>query len=150
MDHDAAREGATVGVFESFQTIAGAITLSPFLGHLESADGRTVTAGNIAEDRELVGASLPRPMHGVAGIDHPGFLEGPDKQARLPARDRIVQKQAVVIVETFPMGVLQGFLRPDFQLGVLGIARNSIGAEQAAIRGGECDGSEDEEPQREN
>ena len=143
MDHDTAGEGAAVGVFESVQTIAGAIALSPFPRDFETADGRTVAAGDVAENGRLGGTSLPRAVHSVAGIDHPGFLEGPDKQARLPARDRVVQEQAVVIVEPLPMGVLQGFLRPDFQLGVSGIARNATRAEQAAIRGGECDGSED-------
>ena len=108
-----------------------------------------MAARDIAEHGGLVGAAFPGSVHGVAGIDHLSVDEGPYEQAGLSAGDAVVDKQAVVLVEPFPLGVLERLFRPEFQFVVTGIARDSTGIEQAACRGGVHDDSQEEEPKSE-
>ena len=146
MDHDAPGEGAAVGELQSLQIETGLVTAPPMPRDFKSAEGGAVAARDIAEHGGLVGASFPGAVHGVAGIDHLSVDEGPHEQAGLPAGDAVVDEQTVVLVEPFPLGVLERLFRPEFQFVVTGIARDSAGIEQAAIRGGVHDGSKDEEP----
>ena len=146
MDHDAPGEGAAVGELQSLQIETGPVPPPPVPRDLETAEGGAVAPGDIAEDGGHVGAAFPGAMHGVAGIDHLALVEGPDEQAGLPAGDAVIKEQAVILVEPFPLGIPEGLFRPDFQSLVLGIARDTAGAEQAACRCAGHDGSQDEEP----
>ena len=149
VDHDAAGEGAAIGELETFQVETGLVSAPTMSCDFKSAEGRTVAPWDIAEDGGLVGAAFPGAMHGVSGINHLSVDKGPDEQAGLPAGDAVVDEQAIVLVEPFPLGVFERLFRPEFQLVITGIARDSTGIEQAACRGGVHDGSQKEEPKSE-
>ncbi len=118
MNHDAPGEGAAVGELQSLQIETGLVTAPTMPRDLKTADGGAVASRDIAEDGSLVGAALPGAVHGVAGIDHLPLVEGPDEQARLSAGDSVIKEQAVVLVESLPLGVPERLFRPEFQLVV--------------------------------
>ena len=147
MDHDAAGISAAVGVIQPFQPESSLVHPTAVAGDFKTADRGTVATGDVAEDWNFISAALPGPVHGITGIDHPSFFEGPHKKARPPARDPVIQEQAIMIVQPFSLSICMGLLRPELHLWISGIARDSAGAEQAEQDGGHHCNSEYEEPE---
>ena len=86
---------------------------------------------DIAKDRRFVRAPFSRPVHRVARIDNPSFLERPDKQARFSTWNAIVQEETVVIVQPFSFSILQSLIRAQCHIGVVRAARNLTWTEAA-------------------
>lgn len=130
VDHDSPTVGAVVGSVQTFQPQAGLVPFPTVHRDLESAYGRALAPGRVAENRRLIGTSFPRPMHGISGIHHSVLTERPDEQPGLPALDAVVEEEAVVLAQTLLCCVFEGFRGAGFHLREVRVPGDAVRGEE--------------------